>query len=72
MTYHEFFEAVGMLTVGAAVLVPFYGAVWEISKARYMKEAAAKAAADAAAAEALRIAARKDVDSLVGTPVPKP
>ena len=42
MNHHEFFEAVGMLTVGAAVLVPFYGAVWEISKARYLRQLAEK------------------------------
>ena len=42
MTYHDFFEAVGMLTVGAAILVPLYGTVWEVSKARYLKEVAAK------------------------------
>ena len=42
MNHHEFFEAVGMLTVATAILVPFYGTIWELSKAHYLKEQIAK------------------------------
>lgn len=45
MNHHEFFEAVGMVTVAVVVLVPFYGTVWEVSKARYAKELETKKAA---------------------------
>lgn len=45
MNHHEFFEAIGMATVAAAVLVPFYGTIWEVSKMRYAKELEAKKAA---------------------------
>ena len=44
-TYHTFLEALGMATVAAAVLVPFYGTIWEVSKMRYAKQLEAKKAA---------------------------
>lgn len=46
MNHHEFFEAVGMVTVAVAILVPFYGTVWEVSKARYLRQLAAEKAAE--------------------------
>ena len=46
ITYHTFLEGIGALTVATALLVPFYGTIWEVSKARYLKEVAAKKAAE--------------------------
>ena len=46
ITIHTFLEAIGLLTVTTALLVPFYGTIWEVSKWRYLKEAAAKKAAE--------------------------
>lgn len=43
---HTFLEAVGLLTVAVALLVPFYGTIWEVSKWKYLKEQAAKRAAE--------------------------
>jgi len=45
VTYHTFLEAIGLITIVFAVLVPFYGTIWEVSKARYAKELEAKKAA---------------------------
>lgn len=35
---HTILEAIGLTTVGLCVLVPIYGIVWEVSKARYLKQ----------------------------------
>lgn len=42
LNYHTFLEGIGAVTLAVAVLVPFYGAVWEISKARYLRQLAEK------------------------------
>ena len=44
-TYHTFLETIGLVTVVTAVLVPFYGTIWEVSKMRYAKQLEAKKAA---------------------------
>ena len=42
--YHTFLEAIGINVIVALVLYPVAATVWDVSKARYIKERAAAAA----------------------------
>lgn len=68
MSLHDVLHA----SIAAAATVSLAHWIWRSGHASGVAAGRKAAAADAAAADALRIAARKDVDSLVGTPVPKP
>ena len=45
ITFHTFLEAIGINTIVCLFLYPVMATVWDISKERYIKEKAAKAAA---------------------------
>ena len=44
ITYHTFLEAIGINVIVCLFLYPVMATVWDVSKARYIKEQAAKAA----------------------------
>ena len=68
MSLHDILHA-GIAVAAAASIAHW---IWRSGHARGVEVGRKAAADDAAALELLRIAARKDVDELVGTPVPKP
>ena len=46
ITYHTFLEAIGINVIVALFLYPVAATVWDVSKARYIKERAAAAPKD--------------------------